>query len=167
MGRTDFSRMRCPVARSMAVLGERWAMLVLREAFYGTTRFDAFERNLGIAPNILAARLRDLTGHGLLERVPLAEASGPGARHEYRLTEKGRDFFPAYLALKAWADRWMTGPEGPPVVLEEAATGQPVRPAVTLSAAGTPLRPEDVRVLPGPGAGRAARARFGGETGHG
>ncbi|MDO9708742.1 winged helix-turn-helix transcriptional regulator [Paracraurococcus lichenis] len=159
MGRTDFTRMRCPVARAMAVLGERWAMLVLREAFYGTTRFDAFERNLGIAPNILSARLKDLVEHGLLEKAPLPE----GARHEYRLTEKGRDFFPAYLALKAWADRWMTGPEGPLVVLEEAATGRPVEPPPVLSSAGTPLRPEDVRVLPGPGAGRATRARFGGE----
>jgi DNA-binding HxlR family transcriptional regulator len=156
MGRIDFTQMRCPVARSMAVLGERWAMLVLREAFYGTTRFDAFEAHLGIAPNILSARLRDLIAHGLLEKTP-----GPGARHEYRLTEKGRDFFPAYLALKAWADRWMTGPEGPLVVLEEAATGQPVVAPPVLSAAGTPLRPEEVRVLPGPGAGPATQARFG------
>jgi len=162
MGRTDFTRMRCPVARSMAVLGERWAMLVLREAFYGTTRFDEFERHLGIAPNILSARLRDLTEHGLLEKTP-----GPGARHEYRLTEKGRDFFPAYLALKAWADRWMTGPDGPAVLLEEAATGRPVQAMPVLSAAGRPLRPEDVRVLPGPGAGEALRARFGGENAHG
>ncbi|MCB4820137.1 winged helix-turn-helix transcriptional regulator [Roseicella aerolata] len=167
MGRTDFTRMRCPVARSMAVLGERWAMLVLREAFYGTTRFDAFEQNLGIAPNILSARLRELTEHGLLERVPLSETRGAGARHEYRLTEKGRDFFPAYLALKAWADRWMTGPEGPPVVLEEAATGRPVQAPPVLSSAGTPLRPEDIRVLPGPGAGQATRARFGGDAEHG
>src|SRR3954469_18852471 len=163
MARTDFTRMRCPVARSMAVLGERWAMLVLREAFYGTTRFDAFERNLGIAPNILAARLRDLTGHGLLEKLPLPG----GGRHEYRLPGKGRDFFPAYLALKAWADRWMPGPEGPPVVLEEAATGRPVQAPVALSAAGTPLRPEEVRVLPGPGAGEGLRTRFGREHAHG
>lgn len=157
MGRIDFTRMRCPVARSMAVLGERWAMLVLREAFYGTTRFDAFEAHLGIAPNILSARLRDLIAHGLLEKTP-----GPGARHEYRLTEKGRDFFPAYLALKTWADRWMTGPEGPLVVLEEAATGQPVVSPPVLNAEGSPLRPEEVRVLPGPGAGPATQARFGG-----
>ena len=167
MGRTDFTRMRCPVARSMAVLGERWAMLVLREAFYGTTRFDGFERNLGIAPNILSARLRDLVAHGLLEKAPLPDRRGPGARHEYRLTEKGRDFFPAYLALKAWADRWMTGPDGPQVLLEEAATGLPVQPPPVLNAAGGPLRPEDVRVLPGPGAGRATRARFGAEADHG
>ena len=157
MGRTDFTLMRCPVARSMAVLGERWAMLVLREAFYGTTRFDAFERHLGIAPNILSARLHDLTEHGLLEKTP-----GPGARHEYRLTERGRDFFPAYLALKVWADRWMVGPDGPPILLEDAVTGRPVEAPPALSAAGTPLRPEDVRILPGPGASEAMRARFGG-----
>ena len=82
MGRTDFSQMRCPVARSMAVLGERWAMLVLREAFYGTTRFDAFERHLGIAPNILAARLRDLTAHALLEKVPLADGGADGKEQQ-------------------------------------------------------------------------------------
>ena len=164
MGRTDFTRMRCPVARSMAVLGERWAMLVLREAFYGTTRFDEFERHLGIAPNILSARLKDLTEHGLLEKVPIAES---GARHEYRLTERGRDFFPAYLALKAWADRWMAGPDGPPVLLEDAVTGRPIEAPPALSAAGTPLRPEDVRIRPGPGAGEALRARFGGEASHG
>src|ERR687885_317534 len=95
--RTDFAAMRCPVARTMAVLGERWSILLLREAFYGATRFDEFERNLGIAPNILSARLRTLVAHGVLEKVP-----GANGRHEYRLTEKGRDFFPAFVALKRW-----------------------------------------------------------------
>lgn len=157
MGRTDFTTHRCPVARAMAVLGERWAILVLREAFYGTTRFDEFERNLGIAPNILSARLRGLVEHGLLER---AAAPGPGARHEYRLTDKGRDFFPAYVALKGWADRWMTGPEGPLVVLREAGTGREVTPPPLLGGDGAPLTPEAVRVLPGPGASPGMRARF-------
>ena len=155
MGRTDFTQMRCPVARAMAVRGERWAMLVLRECFYGTRRFDEFERNLGIAPNILSARLRDLTAHGLIERVPAA------GRHEYRLTGKGRDVFPVFLALKGWADRWMTGPEGPPVVLEERGTGAPVRSPPVLASTGEALRPEDIRVLAGPGASEALRARFG------
>src|SRR3712207_828765 len=116
IGRTDFAQQRCPVARSMAVLGERWAILILREAFYGATRFDEFQRNLGIAPNILSARLRALVAHGVLERAP---GAGGGARHEYRLTEKGRDVFPAYLALKRWGDRWMAPPEGPVVRSEE------------------------------------------------
>ena len=161
MGRTDFTTHGCPVARAMAVLGERWAILVLREAFYGTTRFDAFQRNLGIAPNILSARLRDLVAHGMLERVP----AGPGGtRHEYRLTEKGRDFFPAYVALKRWADRWMTGPEGPLVVLQEAATGREVAAPPLLGSDGRELGPEAVRVLPGPGAPSGLRARLAAAT---
>lgn len=155
MVRTDFTQMRCPVARAMAVLGERWAILVLREAFYGTTRFDEFERNLGIAPNILSARLRALVEHGLLEKCATC-----GARHEYRLTAKGRDFFPAYVALKGWADRWMTGPDGPPVLLQEAATGREVTSPPLLASDGQPLAPEAVRVLPGPGATPAMRARL-------
>ncbi|MCK8785538.1 helix-turn-helix transcriptional regulator [Roseomonas sp. NAR14] len=157
MPRIDFARMRCPVARAMAILGERWAILVLREAFYGTTRFDAFERNLGIAPNILSARLSTLVRNGLLERVPVR-----GARHEYRLAAKGRDFFSAYVALKHWSDRWMTGPEGPVVRLLDAATGAEVVAPPLLGAGGAPLGPEDVRVVPGPGAGQGARRRFGG-----
>ncbi len=157
MGRTDFTQQRCPVARSMAVLGERWAILILREAFYGTTRFDAFQRNLGIAPNILSARLRGLVAHGVLERAPGAAG---GARHEYRLTEKGRDVFPAYLALKRWGDRWMAPAEGPVVELRERATGREVSAAPPLGSDGRPIGPEDVVALPGPGATPAMRARF-------
>ncbi|WP_431272256.1 hypothetical protein [Dankookia sp. P2] len=74
---------------------------------------------------------------------------------------------PAYLALKAWADRWMAGPEGPSVLLQDAVTGRPVEVPPALSTAGTPLRPENVRILPGPGASAAMRARFGGEASHG
>ncbi|MFH5923943.1 winged helix-turn-helix transcriptional regulator [Roseomonas xinghualingensis] len=154
MPRTDFSRMRCPIARSMEVLGERWAILVLREAFYGTTRFDDFGRHLGIAPNILSARLAKLVEHGLLERVP------EGARHAYRLTEMGRDFFPAFVALKRWSDRWMTGPEGPVVRMVDPATGEEVSSPPLLGTDGRPLGPESVRLLPGPGAGEAMRRRL-------
>ena len=159
MVQTDFTRMRCPVARSMAVLGERWAILVLREAFYGTRRFDAFERNLGIAPNILSARLRRLVEHGLLERVPCA-GEAAGGRHEYRLTEKGRDFFPAYLALKRWGDRWMADPAGPVVRLVDRTTGEEIAAPVPRGVDGAPLGPEDVRVLPGPGASPGMRRRL-------
>lgn len=158
MVRTDFSRMRCPVARSMEVLGERWAILVLREAYYGTTRFDDFARHLGIASNILSARLAKLVEHGVLERVP---ASGRGRRYEYRLTEKGRDFFPAYLALKRWGDRWMGDPAGPVVVMQEAATGREISAPMPLDSQGVPLTPETVRYRPGPAAGEAMRRRFG------
>ncbi len=156
MARTDFARMRCPVARAMAVLGERWAMLILREAFYGSTRFDEFERHLGIAPNILSARLRGLVAAGLLKRV-----AAEGGRHAYRLTEKGRDVLPVYLALKRWGDRWMGDAAGPLIRLEDKVTGAEVSVAAPVRADGTPIRVEDLRVLPGPGAGRTLRQRFG------
>jgi DNA-binding HxlR family transcriptional regulator len=153
MPRTDFSRMGCPIARSMAVLGERWAILVMREAFYGTTRFDDFARYLGIASNILSARLAELVEHGMLERVP------EGARHAYRLTAKGRDFFPAFVALKGWSDRWMA-PEGQVVRLVDRVTGEEVGAPPPLAGDGSPLSPESVRLLPGPGASEAMRRRL-------
>jgi len=153
--RIDFAQQRCPVARAMAVIGERWAILILREAFYGTTRFDEFERALGIAPNILAARLKGLVEHGVLARRPVE-----GGRHEYRLTEKGRDVFPAFLALKQWGDRWMAPPEGPVVELVERATGRPVQGPVLLGSEGGRLGYRDLVALPGPGASPALRARL-------
>jgi len=149
--------MACPIARSMAVIGERWAILILREACYGTTRFDDFARHLGIAPNILSARLKGLVAHGMLERVP-DPATG---RHIYRLTKMGRDFLPAFVALKAWADRWMTDDAGPLTILEDARTGREIAAPDLARADGSVISLDDLRVVPGPGAGRYLRKRFG------
>lgn len=151
---TDFGAMRCPVARAMAVLGERWVMLILREAFCGTTRFDGFAANLGIAPNILSTRLAHLTRHGLLERVR------DGSRHAYRLTDRGRDAFTLYLAIRDWGARHFSGPEGPPTMMIDRATGAPVLAQPPRRADGSQIGPEDVRILPGPGANEAIRRRF-------
>lgn len=152
---TDFAAMRCPVARAMAVLGERWTILILREAFAGTTRFDCFQRNLGIAPNILSARLAHLVRHGLLARIP------EGGRHAYRLTPRGRDAFPLYLAIRDWGVRHFFEGDGPPTILLDRATGAPVVAPRPRRADGSEIGPEDVRILPGPGAGEAVRRRFG------
>ncbi|MCR0981602.1 winged helix-turn-helix transcriptional regulator [Roseomonas populi] len=154
MPRTDFARMRCPIARAMEVLGERWSILVMREAFYGTTRFDDFARHLGIATNILSARLGKLVEHGLLERVP------EGARHAYHLTEKGREFFPVFLSLKGWADRWMAGPEGQAMCLLDPLTGEEIACPPPVDSAGRPVTPETIRLVPGPAASDAMRRRF-------
>jgi DNA-binding HxlR family transcriptional regulator len=159
---TDFSRMRCPVARAMAVLGERWTILILREAFAGTTRFDAFAANLGIAPNILSARLAALVRHGVLDRVR------DGGRHAYRLTDRGRDAFPLYLAIRDWGARHFSGPEGPPTAMLDTRTGAPVTAPAPQRADGSRILPEEVRILPGPGANDAIRRRFGmGDAAHG
>jgi DNA-binding HxlR family transcriptional regulator len=149
---------QCSMARAMAVVGDRWSILILREAFYGVKRFDEFEYYVGIAPNILSNRLKKLVDAGVMTRVPLAEHAG---RYEYVLTEKGRDFFPAYLALKRWGDDWLAEPEGPQVVFVERGAARVIKYPELLAASGKKLRLEDVEVVAGSGAVPFNRRRFG------
>src|SRR5512146_1200068 len=107
--RTDFGAMECPVARSLECVGEWWSILILRDAFQGATKFDEFQKSLGIAPNILARRLKHLTANGMFE-TRLYSQRPP--RHEYVLTEKARDFFPVLVAMLGWANRYLA-PQGP------------------------------------------------------
>ena len=146
------------MARAMAVVGDRWSILILREAYYGTRRFDEFEHYIGVAPNILSNRLKRFVDTGIMERVPRPEHS---SRYDYVLTEKGRDFFPAYLALKKWGDDWLAEPGGPQVVFRERQGGQPVQYPRLLTTDGRPLRLEDVEVTAGRGAVAFNRKRFG------
>lgn len=147
------------MARAMEVVGDRWSILILREAFYGVKRFDEFEYYVGIAPNILSNRLKKFVDAGIMTRVPLPEHS---TRYEYVLTAQGRDFFPAYLALKKWGDDWLAEPEGPQVVFRDRAAGREIEYPRLTTAAGKPLRLEDVEVVPGSGAVSFNRKRFGG-----
>src|SRR3954451_14799407 len=102
MQRKSFGAMPCPIARSLERVGEWWSILILRDAFAGLTRFDEFQTNLGIAPGILTKRLNALVEPGLRERQHYSERP---PRHEYRLTERGRDFQPVLLAMLAWGNR--------------------------------------------------------------
>ncbi len=148
----------CSVARTMEIVGDRWSILILREAYYGVKRFDEFELYVGIAPNILSARLKKLVSAGIMRRVPLPEHS---RRYEYILTEKGRDFFPAYLALKKWGDDWLADGAGPQVVFRERALGRPIEHPEITRADGELLGLEDVEVVAGAGAVPFNRLRFG------
>jgi DNA-binding HxlR family transcriptional regulator len=143
----------------MDAVGDRWSLLVLREAYYGTKRFDDFQYYLQVAPNILSARLKKLIKVGILRRVPLKEHRG---RYEYVLTEKGRDFFPAYLALKRWGDAWLAEPEGPQVVFRDRATRTPIELPQPVTSNGEPLQLEHVEVVAGSGAVPFNRKRFAG-----
>jgi DNA-binding HxlR family transcriptional regulator len=145
----------------MEVVGDRWSILILREAYYGVKRFDEFEYYVGIAPNILSTRLKKFVDAGVMTRVPLPEHAG---RYEYALTEKGRDFFPAYLALKKWGDDWLAEPAGPQVVFRERAAGRPIEYPELRMSDGKPLRLEDVEIVAGAGALPFNRKRFGGDT---
>jgi DNA-binding HxlR family transcriptional regulator len=112
--RSTWSAERCTIDAALSVVSTRSAMLILREAFYGTRRFDDFVERVGVTEAVAAARLRELTEAGVLRREPYREP-GSRTRHEYRLTEMGRDLFPALLALAQWGDKYLTGEPGPPL----------------------------------------------------
>ena len=158
MRRKTFSRMNCSIARALEQIGEWWTFLIMREAFIGTRRFDRFQRNLGIARNILAARLKKLVAREILVRT---RAADDARCIEYRLTEKGRALFPVLMALRQWGDQWVVGPERIPMVVVERDSMLPIADVAVLSREGRPLRPSEVTMVPGPGAASATRARFG------
>lgn len=144
--------MRCSVARSLSVVGERWTLLILRDAFLGTRRFDEFQAQLGATSHVLADRLRKLVEHGVLERVPYQERP---RRYEYRLTEKGVDLYPVIAALLRWGDRWMDQGAGPPVRLGHRTCGHTMTPMLACSECGEELRPSDLTLRSGPALRRA------------
>ena len=149
MARAPFDEMSCSVARTVGVLADAWTPLIVRDAYLGISRFDAMQRNLGISRKVLAARLAALVDHGVLERVAYQEHP---PRHDYRLTEKGRDLAGVLLAMKAWGDRWARDGAGPPLLLRHDRCGAVAEAVPTCSACGEPVLPGEVTPLPGPGA---------------
>ncbi|PAV24770.1 transcriptional regulator [Tamilnaduibacter salinus] len=141
MARKRFDNANCSVARALNEVGDWWSLLVVLHAMYGTRRFVDFQRELGIARNILCDRLARLVEHGVLKKVDVGEH---GSRHEYRLTDKGRDLFPVVMALRQWGDRWTPAQEQAPLDLRDRATGRPVRPMVVQDADGRDLGIRDV-----------------------
>ncbi|MFJ9870987.1 winged helix-turn-helix transcriptional regulator [Streptomyces sp. NPDC101165] len=148
MRRTSFDNWPCSIARTVDILGDGWTLLVLREIFYGESRFDGFINSLGIARNTLTDRLRRLETAGLLQRR--AYQSEP-VRHEYLLTDKGRDFFGVLAAINTWGDRWLTGEQGVPIVMHHTSCGHNTHAQVTCSSCNEPLHHADVTVHTGPG----------------
>jgi DNA-binding HxlR family transcriptional regulator len=142
----DVGSLRCSVARSLSVVGDRWTLLVLRDAFLGARRFGDFGA-VGLTRHRLADRLRRLVAAGVLERVRYQERP---SRFEYRLTEKGRDLYPVIVALVRWGDRWMAGDDGPPVVLIHRACGHTVMPQLACPHCARPVTARDMRAQPGP-----------------
>jgi DNA-binding HxlR family transcriptional regulator len=145
----------CSVARTLAVVGEKWTLLVLRELFYGVRRFSDIQANLGIARNLLATRLSTLSDDGILRRTTYQDP-GSRARQEYQLTDKGRDLFPALVALMQWGDTYLADPAGPAVVIRHKDCEQAVRAVLQCGAGHHPITARDTRPVPGPGARRAA-----------
>ncbi len=143
---SEASEQYCSVARTLGLIGERWTLLVIREAFDGVRRFDDFQAHLDIARNVLTDRLQRLVDAGVLEKRRYQEKP---PRYEYRLTEAGRDLFPVISALMAWGDRW-AAPDGAPVVLRHSC-GEVSTPGTVCSHCGEPLTLDSVRLKRGPG----------------
>lgn len=148
MRRTSFD-LNCSMARAMEIVGEWWTFLILRDAFFGITRFDDFQRRLGIARNILATRLETLTGAGVFERRPYDVAR---KRYDYVLTDKGRALWPVLMTLRQWGDEWVTGQDRAPIVVQHRACGEAAGVHLVCDHCGERMGPGDVRALPGPGA---------------
>ncbi len=137
----NFAEWPCSVARVMDIIGDRWTLLVLRDAFHGIRRFDEFHDSLGIARNTLSDRLSRLVAAGLLT-TQLYQDNPP--RKEYLLTEMGADFFPVMAAMVTWGDRWLDGGEGPPIDLHHAICGHNFATTSACSQCGQPLALSDV-----------------------
>ena len=156
MRRKSFSEMACPIARSLDRVGEWWSMLILRDAFAGTSRFDDFQQSLGIAPAMLTRRLSRLVDNGLLERRRYSERP---PRDEYVLTERGTDFRPVLIAMLAWGNRHFA-PEGETILIVDSQTQQPADPVLVDRTTGRPLAAPDYMVAAGPAATAAIRRRL-------
>lgn len=143
----DIGDMTCSVARTLAVVGDRWTLMILRDCFLGTRRFEHFQRQLGATPHVLSDRLRKLVEAGVLERVPYRERP---RRLEYRLTEKGRDLYPVIASLVRWGDRWQAGEAGAPLELHHRPCGHATTPTLVCSECGEPLDPRAIEARPGP-----------------
>jgi len=133
----------CSVARTVAIIGDRWTLLILRDCFLRVRRFEAFQEKLGLTRPILARRLRKLVAAGVLAKVPY-QARPP--RYEYQLTERGMSLYPIIVGLAHWGDVHLSGEDGPPLRRRHKACGYLFDPVVTCSECGEAVAPRDVSV---------------------
>jgi DNA-binding HxlR family transcriptional regulator len=151
----DFDTANCNIAAALAIVGEKWTFLVLREAFNGIRRFDDMQRRTGAPRQVLSSRLSRLVAEGILRKVPYQEL-GQRPRNEYRLTEKGIDLFPVMAALLAWGDKHAAWPGGPSVRLTHRDCGADVQLRLACADGHVLQSAREVTPLPGPGARRVA-----------
>ncbi|MEV8638319.1 helix-turn-helix domain-containing protein [Streptosporangium sp. NPDC051023] len=151
----------CSIERALAIVGEKWTFLVLREAFAGVRRFADMQAFTGAPRQILSARLARLVQEGLLRKVPYREP-GQRQRDEYRLTQMGLDLYPTLVALMQWGDRYLSGREGPPLLLVHRDCGAPIEQHFRCTDGHEIAGPREVTALPGPGALRTPLDETGG-----
>jgi DNA-binding HxlR family transcriptional regulator len=145
------------VGAATSLLGDRWTFLILREAFFGTRRFNEFAENLGLSRNILSNRLKLLVSQGIFEEHPYGPSK---TRNEYRLAPAGRDVFPIVIALLQWGDKHLAGSRGPSIVLKHTSCGGDADPLLTCRACREPIQLGEILPTPGPGASEWVRQRL-------
>jgi DNA-binding HxlR family transcriptional regulator len=158
--RTSFADMTCSIARTLDVVGEWWSPLILRDAHLGITRFDELRSDLGISRKVLSERLERLVEHGVLERRAYSERP---PRHEYVLTDKGRELVDVLLAMIAWGDRWAAGEAGAPVLLRHDTCGELTHAEIRCAHCSGSLHAHEVTVEAGPGGSAGPGTRLVGE----
>jgi len=149
MPKQAFADISCSIARAVDVIGQRWTPLIVRDLFAGMTKFEDIRRDLGIAPNILAARLDDLERHHVVTR---RQYQSVPARYEYVLTEKGRDLYPVIATMLAFGDKWLSAPGGPPTLTVHNDCGHVTTAKTVCAECGGELNADNTIHAAGPGA---------------
>jgi len=147
----QISSANCPIGRGLELLGRPWALLVVRDLLLGIRRFDDLHDKLGASRPVLAARLRELEEAGVIRRVPYQNA-GERTRHEYRLTERGRDLYPVIMTIREWGERHLLDADGAPIVAVHTGCGARVRTDLRCADGHSGLAVRDTQAIPGPGA---------------
>jgi len=154
MREPSFARLNCSIARSLAVLGDAWSLLILRDSLGGARTFESFQRRLGIARNTLTDRLRHLVEEGMLTQMDVGKR---GTRFEYVPTQKAKDFQVPLMAILQWGDKWVSGQGNEPVVAMDRESGVAVAPLVVRTASGRAVSSDQLMYKPGKGATAATR----------
>ncbi|MBW2423304.1 MAG: helix-turn-helix transcriptional regulator [Deltaproteobacteria bacterium] len=157
MHSTPLDDRECGVARALELLGDGWTLLIVRQAFFGVRRFADFQRDLGIARNVLSQRLKSLVEAEVLQRV---DAGRHGTRFEYRLTAKGEALLPVLTSLREWADAWVFGEGREPLIVRDRETGERIPRLEVRNTEGRVLGRREIRTEPGPGASVRMRRFF-------
>lgn len=157
MSRTSLAEFNCSLARTADLIGDKWTLLILRDAFYGFSKFADFKQRLGITQTVLSARLNALVEAGILERV---REKAEVERYRYKLTPAGADLLPVIVAIVQWGDNWVFGEAGPPVSLQNRNSGEALDRVRVRDAAGNPLGLRDLSFSPGPGASQETLDAF-------
>jgi DNA-binding HxlR family transcriptional regulator len=144
----DIQEVPCSVARALSIVGDRWTLLILRDCFLGTKRFDKFQKHIGLSRHRLTDRLNKLVEHEILRKVPYQDKP---LRNEYRLTRKGVELYPVLMTLTRWGDNWMAGEDGPPIEYTHAKCQHTITMNLCCSECGEEINPKEVIPKIGPG----------------